>query len=270
MVVEKEQCTLRFISRRFTCQTCSLISLMATLSAFPAVAHADISLWQASSGLLPDQIAPPYTLQNSANPETPNLAGSVLTISTNSDLENMTYIQSGALIDMPTSFFVEVRVRFVSGSTSASNREPISIGFTTLPSIGQGLFIGPDLIFIINGSPLDNPRGASAVVDTDDVFHTYRMEADGISAGSAVRVFYDGALTLTGTTYEHPTDHGDTPRVYWGEGSSLANGTSEWQSAEHNALAAVAVAAPEPTTCALLATGLAPLTLAVSRRRRSA
>ncbi len=89
---------------------------------------------------------------------------------------------------------IEARVKLGSGSTSAATRAPIVVAATTSPNVGSALWIGEDEIFINNA---DFVKGPTANVDTDDAFHTYRIEV----TGASVDVFYDGALTLTGSTF---------------------------------------------------------------------
>jgi hypothetical protein len=72
-------------------------------------------------------------------------------------------------------------------------------------------------------------------VDTDDTFHTYRIEVEGVNVGSGFKVFYDGVLTLNGALFV--ADEDEHPLIGWGDvdynfGSS---GVSEWQSFRHNA-----------------------------------
>ena len=103
--------------------------------------------WTAASGLFPNQLFPAYTLIDTAAPQDPVLS-SVLTLSTNTDSENMYYSMSGSDIAMPSNLVIEFTARYVSGSSSAATRAPITIGFTTQPNVGCGLHIGLDTIFL--------------------------------------------------------------------------------------------------------------------------
>jgi VCBS repeat-containing protein len=213
----------------------TLIVLVAGLTtlAFPRSAlAASSSTYNASSGVLPDAVCPTWTLTDTADPENPLLSGGKLTLSTDTQSENMFYAQQGSAISMPSQLVVEARMRLVSGSSSVAQRAPAVIGFATAPSVGNGLWIGRGEIFLSSG---EFTRGPSAAVDTQTAVHTYRIEV--ATATGAVRVLYDGALKLTGTTYTSSSDNGPAPRVSWGEGSSFAFGTSEWLSISHNASA---------------------------------
>lgn len=171
----------------------------------------------------------------------------------------MFYIQREPIVDTSGPFFIEARLRFVSGSSSLASRAPISIAFTTAPNIGTTLFIGLDRVFFNTG---DATAGPSAVVDTNGAFHTYRIDYDG---AGALSLAYDGNTVLAGATFTSASFNGPQERIAWGEGSILAFGTSEWQYFQHNALAV-----PEPSSAALLGLGLAGIVACGWRRRRQA
>jgi hypothetical protein len=193
-----------------------------------AAAQPTESVWEASSGLTPDQVCPAWTLTDSAAAADPVLAAGVLTLSTATNTEDMFYTQAIPL-PAPDPIVIEARVQLVSGSSSSDNRGPIAIGVTTSSSTGAFLFVGTDEMFLTGDGDV---RGASAVVDTDAAPHTYRIE---ITAAGAVSVSYDGTPTLSGTTFTSASAFGPDPRVLWGEGSVLTFGTEAWTSFRHNA-----------------------------------
>jgi hypothetical protein len=197
--------------------------------------------WEAYSALTPEQVCPPWTLTDSADPEDPVLAGDLLTLATSADAENMSYLQTAPAVAMPETFVFEARVRVVSGASSGANRAPGFVGFTTAPGVGGLFFLAADEIFL---TAAGDTKGASALVDTDDTLHTYRIVVDGTAAGSPITVFYDGVPTLTGALYADAPSLGPVERVFWGEGSNLAFGTLEWERVRHNA----AVCVPPTTT----------------------
>ena len=216
-----------------------------------------VSNYQASSGLFPDQISPPYTLTDTASPENPALSGGILTLGTSADAERMSYIQLEPIVDTSGPFFIEARIRFVSGSSSHAARAPVSIALTTAPNIGNTLFIDLDRVFFNTG---EVTAGPSALVDTDGAFHTYRIDYSG---AGALALAYDGVPVLAGATFASPGFNGPQERISWGMGSVLSFGTSDWQVFRHNALAV-----PEPQSYVMLVAGLGLLGFAARRKRK--
>jgi PEP-CTERM motif-containing protein len=239
------------MKRQLAALSILLLSAMASQEALAGF----VSDYQASSGLFPNQISPPYTLIDTADPEAPALSGGVLTLGTSSNSESMFYTQLEPIVDTSGAFFIEARVRFVSGSSSSTARAPITISFTTAPNVGNALFIGLDRVFF---NTAEATAGPSALVDTNGAFHTYRIDYSG---AGALTLAYDGVPVLAGTTFTSASFNGAQERIAWGELSILAFGTSEWQFFRHNALAV-----PEPQTYALLAAGLGLLGFVVRRR----
>jgi hypothetical protein len=186
------------------------------------------SSWHASSGALPTDVSPAWTLIDNASPEDPKLeplvAPEFLTLSTSGELENMWYALEPPAVDLSGSFYIEAVVRFVSGTSSHLARAPILIGFTTAPDVGNILFIGPDKVFF---NSANFTIGASASVDTDGAFHTYRIE---VTSTGSISLHYDGDPLLIWHTVSDFDLNGSQVRVRWGEGSLLAQGTSQWKS----------------------------------------
>jgi hypothetical protein len=227
-------------------KTSSFVSLMSFLAMLLTshVTRAAVVTWEASSGLYPDQISPPYTLFDTAAAD-PVLSGGVLTLTSSTGaLDLLGYDHSGAILDVPPNLQIEAAVRFVSGSSATPNRAPIGIQFVTAPGATNFLFIEADTIFTNNPGDV---RGPSAPLDTDDAFHTYRIEVVGTGVGSPFNVFYDnGALpVLTGALINSGVG---APFIDWGDLSDSTGGVSEWQRFQHNAAAAI----PEASSLAML------------------
>jgi hypothetical protein len=217
-----------------------------------------VSTWQAASGLFPDQISPPYALTDTAAAN-PSFAGGNLRVSTSApDDELMFYGHSGSVLDTSGAFYVEASVRLVSGSFLVDARAPIAIAITTAPGVGNTFFIDHDaMFFALNGAT----AGPSHFDDTNDGFHTYRIQYDGLQT---LTLFYDDELALTALTFDDPGFNGLQPRIHWGEGTILEFGTSDWEYFTHNALAV-----PEPQSYALMLAGLGLLGFAARRRHAS-
>lgn len=167
----------------------------------------------------------------------------------------MYYAQAGEMVDTSGSFVIEARLRYVSGATDHPDRTGSSIGFVTAPNIGNALFIHDDEVFFNSGN-MD--KGPSALVDTNDAFHTYRIE---VSADGSLALYYDSLPILTAATFFSEPFNGPTQGVMWGDGTFLASATSEWSSFSHNALAV-----PLPASAWLFGSAVAALGLTRQRR----
>jgi hypothetical protein len=203
-----------------------------------SIAGATTSRWDAASGLQPTQIAVPWTSIDTAAAD-PSLSSGKLTLSTTANAESMGYRLDPPLLAIPGATVMEFRGRLVSSVSTDASRTAMMVQVNTAPFVVVQLGIGAGQIFLNSG---DLVRGPVASVATTDVMHTYRLEIAGTTAGSTVKVYYDGVLTLTGVSYSNPSALG-SPTMLWGEISSIARGTSEWEFIEHNA-----VAAAVPTT----------------------
>jgi hypothetical protein len=218
-------------SRQIPCRLAVLtvaLFLLVLVTPVPKAAAAQgfNSIYNASSGVFPESVCPPWTLFDSAAPENPALSGGVLVIATDQTAEEIGYAQN-ALI--PDPLVIEARMRLVSGSSTHASRAPAVIRFATAPSIGNAFYIGVDEIFLNTANLV---KGPSAVVDTNDALHTYRLE---VTAAGVITVFQDGIQKLTGATF-FDTSHNDPfPRISFGEISSLAFGVSHWEFIRHNA-----------------------------------
>ncbi len=236
------------------------ISACAALVALAGAASGATYSWNAASGLFPNQVDPTMVLTDTATPEDPSLSGGVLTLSTSANAELMNYQQTGPAIAMPAILQIDANLRWVSGNSFAgptSPRTPVNIFFTTSAGVGNTLFIGEDRLFLL-GAP--DVMGPSVVVDTE-AFHDYRITVNGTAAGSAIQVLQDNIPVLSGTIFNGGVTLFGAERVGFGDGTTLAQGVSEFKSFSHNA-----AAVPEPS-CALALCALA-MGLATRSRRR--
>ena len=229
----------------------ALLATALILVSAPASAEAATLLWDAASGLLPDEIGVPYELVDEASPENPALAGGVLTLSTSQNAERMLYRQT--VHEVPDLLVIEMSMRFVSG-TSSGARRAAGLLFSPAPSEGSSFYIGADEIFLLEAN---NVKGPSVNVDTDDTFHTYRIEVDAVGD---ISVFYDDALVLSGAEFTDAVN-GSAPRIVFGLVSISTFGTAEWEYVEHNAIPVLGASSP-----ARLAVVLALLGIAIALR----
>ena len=208
-----------------------------------SVSAAD-AVWTAGSGLLPTNATPPWSYYEEPT-ATVTLATGILRLNTSPAFARASYFQEDDLLSIPSNWKIEAEVRFVSGTSNVVGRAPAGIVFFPTKGIANWLWIGKDEIFVNSGTRFQ--RGVVANVDTDDAFHKYRIELHGGINGSSFDVFYDDALTLTGTLFADDEDQ--EPEIAWGDIAYEASGVSEWKSFTHNG------AVPEPTSAALLLVG---------------
>ncbi len=228
-----------------------LVFATAVCAAAGSQAAAPPYRWDAASGLLPDQVSPPFTLVDTASPEDPVLAGGVLTLSGNLVAETMYYRVTGNDIGLPDRLQIDFRMHYVSGNRTTSVVAPAAVAFTQQGNVGNVLWIGKDEAFLWKGLNTIGARTTS--IDTDGAFHDYRVLVDGKATGSAITVWQDGTPILSGATFANSDANSDLPRVAFGEFSIRAAGVSEWQSFS------AAAPVPEPAAAWLLVGGLALL-----------
>ena len=192
------------------------------------------SHWYASSCLLPQKISPPWNLFDSVADSDPVQSDGILTLASDGFVaDSMFYSQSSSVVDTLGPFFIEARLRYVSGFTTNAARSHIGIFVTTDQNTGNSFQIDKDSVFFNVGTLIP---GKKISVDTDDEFHTYRIEYNG---KGQFRVLYDGNEILTESAYFSPSDHGPNQRIGWGDGTILASGISEWKYFRHNAVTTI-------------------------------
>jgi len=218
------------------------LTLAALVCAAAAHAQPYTFRWEASSGNLPDLGCPFWTLtDNSA--AVPSLSAGVLTLATTSaGSNNLYYADQAPDVVVPNPWILEFRGRYVSGTSGSTARSAMMVQASTVANVLASIAIGPDQVKILSG---DFTIGATANVDTDGAFHTYRIVINGTSLGSPVQVYYDSGLILNGALYSLAQP---AARVLWGEASTLAFGTSEWLYFEHNGSAASCVTPVAPSS----------------------
>jgi len=197
----------------------------------PSIANAEpILLWDAASGLTPDQLDPPYQLILSEGSSIPVLESGSLRITTQQSGQNAFYLMTEPLVTTNRPFTIEFRVQLISGASSVEQRAPITLFITTSDATGTLLCIDVDQVFFLVSS---NERGTVAAVDTDEALHSYRLEHDG---AGGFTLFYDDGEILKSTAFTNESSHGNLMRIGWGEGSILAFGDSRWVSFTHDAM----------------------------------
>lgn len=217
-------------------------------------AQASVSFWSADSGLRPDQLTPYWTLHDDSPATPPIVTNGVMTSATMAKVKKEYFHTGPAGLDMPSDLTIEFKARFVSRVVSANNYSPMSVYFSFGDGLGGMLNLGLDDVWLAGGH---NIRGVGASVDTDNAFHTYRIQLGGTSLGSSINVYYDNAVTplLTGAVIYDPNLNCEDAEIGFGDVSTKDSGTSEWEYLWHNASCVPINAVPEPTSAALLLAG---------------
>ena len=181
--------------------------------------------WLASSGHYPD--ADCLWHRATSDSTQASLGPSALTISTVLLPDNHYYYQAGAELEIPDPWVIEARIRIGTNADDGLAATSAAIGFAPAANIENLLFIGAGHIYLWN-SPL--VIGPEAFLDTQSAAHTYRIE---VAGNGATSVYYDDALTLTGTaSFDQAFE--DSTTVWWGDGTSHASGSSSWEYVTHN------------------------------------
>jgi hypothetical protein len=186
-------------------------------------------VWRADSGYYPNASCP-WFLFDGADPESPVLTGSHLTLATSANTENM-YCAQTQYLSIPDTLRILTRLRVVAESHDPGNaRRGIGVFFGLGQDSGNVIFFGRDTVLVWAAEGYDQV-GSMALVDTDDQFHDYLIE---VRHHSEVRVYQDGLLVLSGPIGVS-SGYPDAPYIWWGDGNGETNGVSEWAYFLHNA-----------------------------------
>lgn len=169
-------------------------------------------------------------------------------------------IASGAQLAMPNQLVLEFTARYVNGSSASTLRSPLMVNVNFEGGAGALLMVDGRSASFIEGSDLHATPGAQL---SPDQVHHYRLSFSGQSVGDAVRLEIDGVPRYTYSLQQNANNYPTDARIWFGDGTLYAGGTSEWLSFSHNAAAPVA----EPASALLMAAGCAAL---LWRRRRAA
>jgi hypothetical protein len=218
------------------------------------MAHAEIEFWSASSGLWPNQASANWTYHGDSRSVTPAIYGHFMLIDTTKN-RRLSYFESAGSVDIPNNLVIEFNTRVWWRNTSLDNISPAAVFFGLGNGLGSVLYLGKDDIWLSGGS---DTRGAGVTsVDTNDEFHTYRIEVSGVTLGSEINVFYDGGVNplFTGSVIYDLALNGNQERIGFGDITREDSGVSKWDYLWHNAKNIPIDVVPEPTSAALLGAG---------------
>jgi len=128
-------------------------------------------------------------------------------------------------------WIVEVKARFVNGSSSNNARTPMSVAVLPYSDWGNILWIGNGEIFLMED---ETTKGDTAIVNTTE-FHVYTIQVD---SDDNVDVYVDDTgMTNTPALSGSLINVSGWPaqRISFGDGTNQARGVSEWSYIRHNA-----------------------------------
>jgi hypothetical protein len=184
------------------------------------------SNWYGTAHVFPNEGCPAWALEQNTVPVMPVFTGDSLRLNALSADQYMDYSQSGSLVAPGDTFVCEFRMRFVSGNYGDPGQRAAGVFVRFSNNNYAKLMIGKDEFFIWNAN---NSKGTSVFAETDDLFHTYRIE---VMNKTSIRVFYDGNLALTGATVFGSSGEKE---ITFGKLSGNSFGQSKWLWFRHNA-----------------------------------
>jgi len=254
----KTVCRMKSCNSRF-----GLISAVALIGSL-LTANAQVESWTASSGQIPTQSSTNWLYRGDSLSVTPINYNHYMLIDTTLNRRLSYFETKPGSLSLPSNLTIEFSSLIWERNATVGNLSPAAVYFSLGNGLGSVLYLGIDDVWF--GAP-GNTRGAGISVDTDNEFHTYRLEVTGLSLGSQIDLFYDGDENplLTSMVYFDQSMNGSSERIGFGDITKHDSGVSKWAYLWHNAGNVPINVVPEPTTAALLMAGGA---LLIAQRNR--
>jgi hypothetical protein len=238
----------------------SMVAMIGSLF----TANAQVESWTATSGLTPTQSSSNWVYRGDSLSVTPTIYGHFMLMDTKLNRRLSYFETKPGSLSLPSNLTIEFSTRFYNRNATINNVSSSALYFGLGNGLGSVVYFGVDDVWF--GGP-GNTRGAGISTDTDNDFHKYRLEVNGLSLGSQINLYYDDSASplLTSLVYYDPTFYGNTERIGFGDITKHDSGVSKWSYLWHNAGNLPIQVVPEPTTAAMLIAGGAIL---LARRNR--
>lgn len=238
-----------------------LVSVFAVVGSL-FKAHAQVESWSASSGLWPSQASTNWSYTGDSLTYLPAIYENYFMLIDTARNKRVQYFETKpGTIELPSNLTIEFRTRIWNRNECLDTVSPAAVYFGLGGGLGGVFYLGKDEMWL-GGANHTRSAGVTGM-DTDNTFHTYRLEL----AGSDINLFYDNSTNplLTSPVFYDPAQNGTEAHIGFGDITKEDSGTSKWAYLWHNAGIVPIESVPEPTTAALLIAGGAML---LARRNR--